>query len=101
MAKDAAFTVELEPALRDALIAEAEAADLPPSEIVRDLIDGFVRQRREARAHDAWFRAEVEQALREADDPTVRRIPNGEAEASWERKRAELARRIGAQGLEG
>ena len=100
MAKQAALTVELEPDLQEALIAEAEAAGQTPADIVRDLIDGFVRQQRDAREHDAWFRAEVEQALREADNPTVRRIPNEEVEASWERKRAELVRRIGGRGLE-
>jgi predicted transcriptional regulator len=100
MPKQAAFTVEPEPDLRDALIAEAEVIDRPPSHVVRDLIDDFVRQQSDAREHDAWFRAEVEQGLREADDPTVKRIPNEEVEASWERKRAELIRRIGGQGLE-
>lgn len=99
MPKQAAFTIELEPDLRDALIAEAEVIDRPPSHIVRDLIDDFVRQQRDAREHDAWFRAEVEQALREADDPTVKLIPNEEIRASWRRQRAELLERIaGEQG---
>jgi hypothetical protein len=35
----------------------------------------FIRRRRDARDHDSWFRGEVEQALREVDDPAVRRIP--------------------------
>lgn len=53
------------------------------------------------RAHDARFRAEVEQALREADDPTVKCIPNDEVEAGWERKRAEIVRRLDGPGLAG
>ena len=77
MPKQAAFTVELEPDLEDALIAEALAMDRPPGHIVRDLIDGFVRQQRDARDDDAWFHAEVEQALREADNPTVQRPQRG------------------------
>ncbi len=101
MPKQAAFTVELEPDLEDALIAEALVIDRPPGHIVRDLIDGFVRRQRDARDHDAWFRAEVEQALREADDPTVRRIPNEEVEASWKRQRAELLRLIGVPEVTG
>lgn len=94
MRKQAVFTVELEPDLQAALIAEAEAAQRPPSDIDRNLIDGFVREQRDACAHDAWFRAEVAQALREADDPAVQRIPDSDVEASWERKRAKLVRRL-------
>ena len=94
-----AFTVELELDLRDALAAEAEAVGRAPGQIVRDLINEFVRRQRDARAHDSWFRAEVEQALREADDPTIERIPNEDTEASWERQRAELLRRLGERGL--
>ncbi len=97
MPKQAAFTVELEPDLRDALIAEAEVIDRPPAHIVRDLIDDFVRQQRDAREHDTWFRAEVEQALREADDPTVKLIPNEEIRASWRRQRERLLERIAGE----
>ena len=96
MPKQAAFTVELEPDLRDALIAEALVIDRPPAHIVRDLIDDFVRRQRDARDHDAWFRAEVEQALREADDPMVQCIPNEELQAIWQRQRATNFRRDGA-----
>ncbi len=66
MAKGAVFTVKLESDLRDAFAAEAEAAHRPASQIVRDFMREFVQRQREAREHDAWFRAEVQQAL---DDP--------------------------------
>ncbi|MDR3678250.1 MAG: antitoxin of toxin-antitoxin stability system [Acidobacteriota bacterium] len=66
MAKEAVFTVKLEPELRDAFAAEAEAADRPASQIVREFMREFVQRQREAREHDAWFRAEVQKAL---DDP--------------------------------
>jgi len=66
MAKEAVFTVKLEPELRDAFAAEAEAADRPASQIVREFMREFVQRQREAREHDAWFRAEVQRAL---DDP--------------------------------
>ena len=51
------------------------------------------RGRKEAREHDAWFRGEVEQALREADHPAVRRIPNDDVRAVWCRQRATLVKR--------
>jgi predicted transcriptional regulator len=94
MPKRATLTIELEPELRDALVAEAEAIDRPPARVVHDLINDFVHRRRDAREYDAWFRAEVEQALREADDPTVERISNEVIRASWREQRAELLRQI-------
>jgi len=48
--------------------------------------------------HDAWFRGEVEQALREADDPNAEWISDGDAKASWAVQRAELRARIGSAG---
>jgi predicted transcriptional regulator len=64
MPTQAEITIELEPDLRETLNAEAEATGRSPGQIVRDLIGGFVRQQRDAREHDGWFRAEVRQALR-------------------------------------
>lgn len=47
------------------------------------------RRQREGE-HGAWFRAEVEQALREADDPATRRVANEDVKMDWRRRRAEL-----------
>lgn len=46
-----------------------------------------------AAAHDKWFRAEVAQALKEADDPNTQWVSNEDAEASWATQRAELLKR--------
>jgi len=51
------------------------------------------KRAQESAAHDAWFRAEVEQALREAEDPDTVFIPHEEVTARWVTKRAELLRR--------
>jgi predicted transcriptional regulator len=93
MAKEAMFTLKLEPELRDAFMAEAAAADRPASQLVREFMRDFVRRQREDREHDAWFRREVERAVREADDPAVRRIPHEDVAGDWRRQRAELAER--------
>jgi len=53
-----------------------------------------MRQAHEAAAYDKWFRDEVEQALKEADDPNTVWIPHEEVKASWAKKRAELMKRI-------
>lgn len=53
------------------------------------------------REHDAWFRAEVEQGMREADNPAVRRIPHEMVRSNWRRQRAELVKRVrGKDGRE-
>ena len=44
----------------------------------------------ERQSHDAWFRAEVEQGLREAADPMTLWISNEDIEADWKVQRARL-----------
>jgi predicted transcriptional regulator len=78
MSKEAVFTLKLESELRDEFMAEAEAVHRPASQLIRELMRDFVQRQRAAREHDAWFRAEVEQGLREADDPDAKRIPHDE-----------------------
>jgi hypothetical protein len=70
--KEAVFTLKLESDLRDAFAAEAAAAYRPASDLVRAFMRAFVERRREAREHDAWFRAKVQEAM---DDPR-RGIPH-------------------------
>jgi predicted transcriptional regulator len=65
MPKEAVFTLKLEAELRDAFLAEAAAMDRSASQIVREFMREFIRSRQEAREHDAWFRAEVEKALKD------------------------------------
>lgn len=49
-----------------------------------------MQSRSENRSHDAWFRAEVEQALKEADDPAIEQISDENMKSEWELRRAEL-----------
>jgi predicted transcriptional regulator len=95
MPKEAMFTLKLEPELREQFMAEAAAADRPASQIIREFMRDFIRQQRATREHDAWFRAEVERGMREADDPSVKRISQEEVSAKWRRQRAELVKRAG------
>ena len=90
MTKEAVFSLKLEPALRDAFMAEAAASYQPASRIVRAFMRDFVRQQQAARAHDARLRADMEQGVREADDPAVMRVPHDEVAAKWRRQRAAL-----------
>lgn len=70
MAKEFVFTLKIEEELRNAFMAEAEAMDRPASQLVREFMRDFVRARREEREHDAWFRGEVEKALKDKR-PTI------------------------------
>lgn len=98
MRKESVFTMKLESELRDQFMAEAAAVDRPASQLIREFMRDFVQRQRQAREHDAWFRAEVEQGMREADDPEVRRIANEDATAGWHRQRAELVKRAAGKG---
>jgi predicted transcriptional regulator len=91
MAKEAVFTVKLESDLRDAFAAEAEATHRPASQIVREFMREFVQRQREAREHDAWFRAEVQKAL---DDPR----PGIPHDAVMDQTRAIIDRMTGKKG---
>ncbi len=95
MTKEAVFSLKLEPELRADFMAEAEAADRPASQVVREFMRDYVRQQRAARAHDAWFRAEVERGLVELEDPNAELVPNEQVEAEWRERRAEMVKRVG------
>jgi predicted transcriptional regulator len=63
--KESVFTLKLETELRDAFVAEAAAIHQPASQLVREFMREFIRSRKEEREHDAWFRREVEKALKD------------------------------------
>ncbi len=60
MPKEAVFTMKLEPELRAAFMAEAEAAHRPASQLLRELMREFVQRQREAREYDEFLRSKVE-----------------------------------------
>ena len=62
MSKEAVFTMKLEAELRADFIAEAQAADRPASQILRQLMRDFVKQQRQARDYDAFLEKKVEAA---------------------------------------
>ncbi len=53
-----------------------------------------LKRTHEAAEHDKWFRAQVEEAIREADDPNTKWVAHEDVEDSWAKKRAELVKRI-------
>lgn len=62
MPKAAVFTMKLEPHLRDAFMAAAEAAHRPASQVVRELMREFVQRQEDAEAYSAFVARKVELA---------------------------------------
>jgi predicted transcriptional regulator len=87
------FTFRVDDELKSAFAEAAKAQDRTAAQLLRSLMRDAINRKQEAREYDAWFRAEIEQALREADDPNVRRIPHEKVKAKWRRKRAQLLKR--------
>lgn len=56
-----------------------------------------MRHAHEAASHDKWFRAQVEQALTEADDPATVWLSNEEVKVHSAARRAEWSKRAGQQ----
>ena len=87
------FTFRVDADLKAAFAETAKAEDRTAAQLLRVLMRSAVLRQQDAREHDAWFRGEVEQGVREADDPKVRRIPHEDVRSDWRQQRAELVRR--------
>jgi len=90
MTTKAVFTMKLEPELRDRFMAEAAADDRPAAQVVRELMRGYIEQRRQARDYDAYLRRKVETAR--ADKAAGRDVANEEIEAEFSAARDALLR---------
>ncbi|MET0027480.1 MAG: antitoxin of toxin-antitoxin stability system [Candidatus Thiodiazotropha sp.] len=60
MPKEAVFTIKLEPELRADFMAEAASEDRPASQVMRELMRGYIEQRRQAREYDDYLQRKVE-----------------------------------------
>ena len=90
MPKQAVFTMKLEPELRDAFMAEAEASHRPASQVMRELMREFVQRQREAREYDAYLHRKVETGRASLRAGQGR--PNDEVEAEFATRRAQVDR---------
>ena len=88
MAKEAVFTMKLEPELRDAFMAAAQRQDRPASQIVREFMRDYVQH---DRGYIEFLRRKVE--LAEADIAEGRVFSNEEVEAEMDQLLDDLARK--------
>ncbi|AKM33544.1 antitoxin of toxin-antitoxin stability system (plasmid) [Pandoraea faecigallinarum] len=93
----AVFTMKLEPELRDAFMAEAEATHRPASQVVRELMRDFVQRQRETREYDEFLRRKVEAAR--ISMRTGRGRSNEEVEAEATARRVALLHKANKAGL--
>jgi len=91
MPKQAVFTMKLEPELRDAFMAEVEAAHRPASQVMRELMREYVQRQREVREYDTYLRRKVEAGR--ASIRAGQGHPNDEVEAEFAARRDEVHRR--------
>ncbi|MDR2196332.1 MAG: antitoxin of toxin-antitoxin stability system [Gallionellaceae bacterium] len=89
MSEKAVFTMKLEPELRDTFMAEAAAADRPAAQVIRELMRGYIEQRRQAREYDDYQRRKVEVAR--ASVRASRGRSNDEVETTFAAKRRQAA----------
>lgn len=86
MSKEAVFTMKLESELRADFMAEAEAAHRPASQVLRELMRGFVQQQRQAREYEEFLRHKID-ASRASMRAGIGRT-NDDVEAAFAAKRA-------------
>lgn len=86
MTKAAVFTMKIEPELRAAFMAEAEAAHRPASQVVRELMREFVDRQRADRDHAAFVERKV--ALARASIRQDDGISNDDVEREFATRRA-------------
>ena len=93
MSKEAVFTMKLEPELRAAFMAEAEASHRPASQVVRELMREFVERQQQAREYDAFLRAKVDTAR--AQIASGQYVSDNDVEARFAARRAALKVKAG------
>jgi predicted transcriptional regulator len=94
MSKESVFTMKLEPELRQAFMAEAEASHRPASQIMRELMREFVKRQRESREYDEFLRDKVAEAREQIR--TDNYAGAADVEARFAERRAQLQAGLGA-----
>jgi len=90
---EATFTFRVDEALKAEFSTAAKSRDRTGAQLLRDFMREFVQRQRDAAAHDAWFRQQVQIGIDEANAGNLVSSEEVEAEAAaW---RAEMQRKHG------
>jgi hypothetical protein len=90
---ESTFTFRVDEELKAAFAEVAANQERTAAQLLRVLTKDAVHRDRELREHDRWFRAEIEHAVTEADDPATARLAHGSVRSSWQQQRAAIERR--------
>lgn len=90
MAKEAVFTMKLEPELRSAFMEAAASDDRPASQVVRELMRDYIEKKHQARDYDAFLRQKIAAAQKSMQMGQGR--SNEDVEADFAARRAASAR---------
>jgi len=88
MSKEALFTMKLEHELHTEFMAATAEEDRPASQVMRELMRGYIEQRRQAREYDEYLRRKVEAGR--ASMRAGRGRSNDEVEAEFAAKRNQV-----------
>lgn len=94
--ENAVFTMKLDAELRDAFMAEAEAAHRPASQVVRELMRDYIRQRQQEREYGDFLLRKMDVAR--AHIATGQYSSDEDVEAELSARRARLRRKAGKSG---
>lgn len=93
MPKDAMFSMKLEENLHEAFMAEANAANRPASQIVREMMRNFIKRQHDDRKYEDFLRQKVETARLSVEADTGR--SHDEVEADFAARREALLKVAG------
>ncbi|MDR2212439.1 MAG: antitoxin of toxin-antitoxin stability system [Pseudomonadales bacterium] len=85
MSKESVFTMKLEPELRAAFMAVAASEDRPASQVMRELMRGYIEQHHQASQYGDYLQRKVE--LARASMHAGRGRSNDEVNATFAAKR--------------
>lgn len=81
MAKETDFTIKVDSELHTEFLQEADAEQRPVETVVRELMQEYVAERREAREYSEFLRRKIERAREDIKEG--RTIPHAEVEAEF------------------
>ncbi len=91
--KGAVFTIKLDPEVRDAFMAAAEASQRPASQIVRELMREFVQRHQDSQPYDGYLRSKIDIARTQIASGQY--VTAEQVEARFSARRAELRSKAG------
>lgn len=95
---EATFTFRLDEELKNRFAAAAKSNEQSGDQLLRDYMREYVAREADGADYDAWFRSEVDAAIRESANPEIEQLPHEDVRSNWLSRRALLSERAEAEG---